>query len=207
MAKRKIKAQGLKSYQPSARMKSFLNEGIKLLERGNSHRTWQRKKVSVLDNMFQSLADMIYFLETTASNPELHEVFRKDLKDFFDMRAPRQAKQLHTLFGVNFPGAHLVETAFTRLIFATIVPHEDPGDEAFQTYRLKLLDILQSIIYTKMWFVLRHTFGVNNQVTKSALDDLKTACGWTAMVGRADYEKDYTPKRILDFPSPYSPSE
>ena len=204
MVKRGQASQGQKRYTPSEGISGFIEEKLELLEKGESSRDWDAKKVYYLDKLFQSFADLIYFLESTAANPELHEVFQDDLEDFFDMRAPRQAKQLHPVFGVHMSGIRLVETAFTRFVYASVVPHEDPGDEAFQNYRLKLLDTLQSIIYAKMWFVLRHTYGVNKQVTKSALDDLEDSLGWTAMVGVPDYEKDYTPNRILKFPSPYS---
>jgi len=207
MTKRASGPLKLKRYKPSKKVKGFVEEKLRLLKSGKSSRLWDRKKVDFLEKMFQSYADLIYFLENTAVNPELHEVFKGDLQDFFDIRAPRQTQQLHTLFGIDRTPARIQETAFTRLIFASIVPAEDPGDKDFQTYRLKLLDILQSIIFAKMSFVLRHTYGVNKQVTKSALHDIETSCGWTAMVGRADYEKDYEPKRILDFPNPYSNKE
>ncbi len=204
MTKRASGPQKTKRYKPPKKVKGFVEEKLRLLESGNTSRRWDKKKVDFLEKMFQSYADLIYFLENTAVNTELHEVFKSDLQDFFDIRPPRQTKQLHTLFGIDLTPARLQETAFTRLIFASIAPAEDPGDEAFQTYRLKLLDTLQSIIFAKMSFVLRHTFGTYNQVTKSALRDIENSCGWTGMVGKADYEKDYKPKRILDFPSPYS---
>ncbi len=55
-----------------------------------------------------------------------------------------------------------------------------------------------------MWVVLRHTFGVNKQVSKAALRNLEDSLGWTAMVSTPDYEEDYKPNRVLKFPSPYS---
>lgn len=204
MSKRGKGPQEQKGYKPSKKVKQLVEEKLQLLKSGKPSKSWDKKKFDYLEKLFQSYADMIYFLESTASHPELHEVFKKDLMDFFDMRAPRQAKQLHPVFGVHMSGIRLVETAFTRFVYASIVPHEDPGDKAFQNYRLNLLDTLQSIIYAKMWFVLRHTYGVNKQVTKSALDNLEDSLGWTAMVGVPDYEEDYTPNRILKFPSPYS---
>ena len=97
----------------------------------------------------------------------------------------------------------IVDTAFTRLIFASVVPTEDPGEGHFENNRLKLTNMLQSIIYAKMWFVLQHTFGNSDQVTKSALRDLSNSLGWTSMTWKPNYEKDYFPKRILDFPAPY----
>ena len=196
--------QEQKGYQPSKKLIQLVEEKLQLLKSGKSSKSWDKKKFDFLEKLFQSYADMIYFLESTAEHPELHEVFKKDLLDFFDMRSVRQAPQLHTLFGPHISGIRLNETAFTRLIFASIVPHEYSEEKPFEEYRLKLLDTLQAIVYAKMWFVLNNTFGVQKQVTKSALNDLENALGWTAMVGKAEVEKDHKPKRYLDFPSPYS---
>jgi len=55
----------------------------------------------------------------------------------------------------------------------------------------------------KMWFVLKHTFGYDDQVTKSAMRDLANSLGWTSMTWKPAYEKDHKPKRYLDFLAPY----
>jgi len=157
-----------------------------------------------MEKLFQSYADMIYFLENTASNPELYEVFKKDLMDFFDFRAPSQANQLHPFFGVYMSGTRLVDTAFTRLLFASVVPQDDPYDKHFDNNRFRMLLTLQGIVFAKMSFLLRNLWGVNSQVTKSALKDLENALGWVSLRGIDVPEEDYTPKRILKFPSPYS---
>ena len=203
MSKRGKGPQDQKGYKPSKKVKQLVKEKLQLLKSGKPSKSWDKKKFDFVEKLFQSYADMIYFLESTASNPELYDVFKKDLDDFFDIRAPYQAKQLHPFIGVEMEGIQIVDTAFTRLIFASVVPPEDPGEEHFENNRLKLTNMLQSIIYAKMWFVLQHTFGNDDQVTKSAMRDLANSLGWTSMAWKPAYEKDHKPKRYLDFPAPY----
>ena len=83
MTKRASGPQKLKRYKPSKKVKDFVEEKLRLLESGNTSRLWDKKKVDFLEKMFQSYADLIYFLENTAVNTELHEVFKSDLKDIF----------------------------------------------------------------------------------------------------------------------------
>ena len=203
-----MKAKGpqeQKRYVPSNRVKGLLEEKLRLLQEGESSRNWDRKKVDFLDRLFQSYADLIYFLETTATNPELYEAFKKDLDDFFDYRDPTQVKQLHPEIGVGMDGVRITETSFARLIFASILPTDDIAEKNFQKSRLKLVNLLQSMIYAKMWFILQNSFGESDQVTKSALQDLSSSVGWTAMMWKIGYQESGTyPRRILDFPSPYA---
>lgn len=196
-----------KGYKPSKQVQQLLNEKLRLLKKSKSSKLWDKRKFDFLERLFQSYADMIYFLEITASNPELYNVFKKDLMDFFDMRPTRDLRPLHPMFGVHQSGIRIVERAFTRLIYASVVPHDDPWDKDFQNDRLKLLDTLQSVIYVKMRYLFRNTYGVNSQIYTSALRDLENVVGWVAIRGKDIPEEDYTPKRFLDFHSPYFPKK
>ncbi len=190
-----------KGYKPSEVIQKYLKN--KLHKSAKSKMTPsldRRMKVYVLDKISQSMADLVYFLEQIAAHPELEKAFRQDLMDLFDMRPERDVKQLHPYFGVQMEGIRLQETAFTRLVFASVLPH----DEHFLTYRLRMLHTLQSIVYAKSKFVLDNNFGVYNQATKSSLEDMAKSMGWTAMIGKYEIDPEYEPKRVLKLPSPYS---
>jgi len=199
MVKRGPSPQEPKSYQPSEQMINFIDEKLQLLKDDQSDRNWDAQKSKVLDKMFHSWADLIYFLESIAENPELQDVFEKDLKDLFEVKPEHKEKQLSPLFGIELGGLRIKETAFARFIFASIIPHEDD----FDNFRLKLLHTLQSIVYAKTWWMLTQRIDSNDIIKKSALEDMGKAFQWTYHYSRTtgDYTKD--PSRFIDFKSPY----
>jgi len=200
LVKKGRKVDSTKYYTPSAVIEDYLKEKLQNLKTGKSSLNLNRMKVHILDKIFQSMADLTYFLEKIAVHPELEELFRKDLQDLFDMRPANEVKQLHPYFGVNMEGIRLQETAFTRLIFASILP----DDDKFLEYRLRIMHTLQSIVYAKTKFTMDANYGVFHQATKSSLNDLANAVGWTATIGKHEIDPEYHPNRLLGFPSPYA---
>jgi len=194
------KVNSTKYYKPSAVIEDYIKEKLQNLKTGKSSPNLNRMKVHILDKIFQSMADLTYFLEQIAVHPELEELFRKDLQDLFDMRPSNEVKQLHPYFGVNMEGIRLQETAFTRLIFASILP----DDDKFLEYRLRIMHTLQSIVYAKTKFTMDTNYGVFHQATKSSLNDLANAVGWTATIGKHERDPEYNPSRLLGFPAPYA---
>lgn len=200
MVKKGRKVDSIKYYTPSAIIEDYLKEKLRNLKTGKSSTNLNRRKMTMLDKVFQSMADLTYFLEQIAAHPKLEESFRKDLQDLFDMRPASDVKQLHPYFGANMEGIRLQETAFTRLIFASILP----DDDQFLEYRLRMMHTLQSIIYAKTKFTMDGNYGVCHQATKSSLNDLGNAVGWTATIGKHEIDPEYHPNRLLDFPAPYT---
>lgn len=200
MVKRGRKVDSIKYYKPSHVIEDFVKEKLQNLKTGKSSPNLNRMKVHILDKIFQSMADLTYFLEQIAVHPKLEESFRKDLQDLFDMRPASEVKQIHPYFGVHMEGIRLQETAFTRLIFASILPN----DEQFLEYRLRMMHTLQSIVYAKTKFTMDANYGVYHQATKSSLNDLANAVGWTATIGKREEDPEYHPNRLLDFPAPYT---
>lgn len=201
MIKRVLGPQNQKRYTPTPMLEKYISEKLQYLKKKESSRALDTRKVHVLDKIFQSMADLIYFLEKIAVNPDLQKVFEEDLWDLFDLRSENYniAKQLHPLFGTNIKGIRIQETALTRLIFAILMPHKSDHD-----FRLRLTYILQCVIYAKMWLVLRNEFGYDSQITKSALEDLENSLGWTGLLGKSkdEYQKSEL-GRIIDFSAPY----
>lgn len=199
MVKRGAHPQTPKSYTPSDGMKKLISEKLQLLKKGKSSTEWNIRKTRTLDKLFQTTADLIYFLEQIADKPDLQEVFEDDLREFFEVKRDSDVKQLSPLFGVEHGGIRIQETMFSRLVFASLIPHEDD----YNNFRVKLLNDVQSIVYVKMWWMLTKRFSPFDIVVKSALEDLEKAMGWTMFQSKSinDYVKD--PKRYFNFHAPY----
>ena len=197
MVTKKGKPQELKRYVPSKWLKSFLDEKLLLLEKDESDKNWNKLKVDNVDKLFQSMADLIYFLEITAKHSELRDVFEKDLEDLLDIRPDNKMKSLSPLLGVQHRGVRLTQTNLVRLVYASLIPHE----KEYNNFRLKLLNKMQGIVFDKMWWVMRDKFGANSQITDSVIDDMAKCSGWTAMLaGPKEYNKT-TQRRIIKFSS------
>ena len=195
MVKKGAKPQEVKSYVPSKWLKSFLDEKLLLLKKNESSRTWDKKKVDNVDKLFQSMADLIYFLEMTAKHSELREIFEKDLEDLLDIRPDSKMKELSSSLGIQIE-ITLSQTNLIRLVYASLIPHQ----ENYENFRLRLLNEIQGVVYDKMRWVMQDKFGVN-QVYSSVINDMEKCIGWTAMLaGPKDFDKT-TQKRIIDFPA------
>jgi len=142
---------------------------------------------------------MIYFLESIADNPELQDVFEKDLKELFEVKPDHSVKQLSPLFGIELGGLRIQETAFARFVFACLIPHDDE----YENFRLKLLHTLQSIVFAKTDWILTRRVDPNDIVKQSALEDLGKAFRWTYYLSKStrDYTEDSS--RFIDFKAPY----
>jgi len=169
---------------------------------GQSDRNWDAQKSKILNKLFQSWADLIYFLESIAENAELQEYFEKDLKELFEVKPDYKVKQLSPFFGVEKGGMRIQETAFARFVFASLIPHEDDSEN----FRLKLLHTLQSVVYAKAWWILTKTIDPHDIITKSALENLLKSFEWTYYISKST--KDYTEdaSRFIKFPAPYKAS-
>jgi len=202
MVKRSLGPQEPKSYQPSEQIQKFIKKKLLLLKNEKSDRNWDAQKSKILDKVFQSWADMIYFLESIAENPDLQDVFEKDLKELFEVKPDNKVKQLSPLFGIELGGLRINETAFARFIFACLIPHDDE----YENFRLKLLHTLQGIVYAKTDWMLTRSVDRFDIVKQSALDDMGKAFRWTYHYSKST--KDYTedPSRFIDFKAPYKAS-
>jgi len=199
MVKRGPHPQSPKSYSPSEGMKEFISEKLQLLKKEKSSTEWNTRKARTLDKLFQTTADLIYFLEQIADKPELQEVFEDDLREFFESKRDSDTRQLSPLFGVEHGGIRIQETMLSRLVFAALIPHEDDYDN----FRVKLLHGVQSIVYVKMWWMLTKSFSPSDIVVKSALEDLEKAMGWTLFQSKSIHDYIQEPKRYFDFHAPY----
>ena len=198
MVRRGFNPKKPKGFRPSLNIENLLQEKLRLLEKDKSSTKWNTQKSRIIDRLFQSWADMIYFLESIADNPELQDVFEKDLKELFEVKPDSSEKQLSPLFAAESGGLRIKETAFARFVFASLIPHEDE----YENFRLNLLNTLQSVVYAKTnWMLTRR--GGRDIVKQSALEDVGKAFRWTYYLNKSN--KDYAddPSRFLDFNAPY----
>ena len=199
MVKRGLSPQEQKSYTPSEALSAFIEKKLELLKKDESSRDWDAKKVYYLDKLFQSMADLIYFLEMTAANPKLRETFEQDLEDLLDVRPYRITKGLPAILEIHQSGMLLTQTNLLRLVYASLIPH----DKNYKNFRLKLLSHIQLIIHEKMWSIMQDEYGYSTQIAKSVLEDMGRALGWTAMLSKPkEYDKE-KPSRVIDFSHPY----
>ena len=136
---------GLKSeirYTPTASLKKYLEEKIKVLKEGSSDRNLDRQKVAKLNRVFQSMADLIYFLEMIETHPVLQEFFEKDLEDLVDLRPYRIVKGLPANYATIHTGIALPQTNLNRLFFASLLPHQ----KDYKNFRLTQMVNLQVLI-------------------------------------------------------------
>jgi len=198
MSKRVKGPQEQKSYEPSKQVKTMIREKLQLLEKDKSSKTWDKKKFDFIEKLFQSSADMIYFLEMTAANSKLREVFEKDLEDLLDVRPYRLVHGLPSTIGMR-TGIFLSQTNLIRLIYASLIPYE----KDYKNFRLKLLTQLQMLIYEKMGSIIQDEYGYSTQIAKSVMEDMQRSLGWVAMLSHPkDYEKE-NPSRVINFRHPY----
>lgn len=198
MVRRGPTPQGQKSYEPSEGLVRFIEEKLELLKQVESSREWDSKKVYYVDKMFQSLADLIYFLESLANNSELREVFEKDLEELLDVRPYNKTRGLPSNVGVS-TGIFLTETNLTRLVYASIIPHQ----KEFKNFRLKLLTNLQLLVYEKMHYIMQEEYGMMNQISKSIFEDMNRCLGWVTMLSKPKEFQKENPNRIIHFKAPY----
>jgi len=197
-------------YEPSSTLVNHLNE--RLRHRGSKE--WQvslkRHKITVLDKVFQSMTNLIYFLETVAVHPKLQEDFEKDLIDLFDIDPPLELdenrkriehyerKNLDPDFQ-SWAGIEIKDTIFTRLIYACLIPKElGPS-----TSQLQLLHILQNIVYAKAKLAYEIRYGVDDQITKSAMRDLENSMGWINGISKPLFFSKRESRRSIDISNPY----
>ena len=136
----------LQSLQPSLPTINAGEEGSntskaeKYYKRGKETRGARAKsKVDALDRVFQAFADVIYFLEFIEDHPELHDLYKKDLKDFFGFNNDPGTRQSH----YQYRGGAFERFIRTALFRDTSLEGDDLLD--FRVHLIKIL--INSAIY------------------------------------------------------------
>jgi len=139
-----------KLIRPSKRLEKYLAETLRIEELKSQSLTEKQKaglkldrrirnndekKVRMLDYLFRSMADLIYFFETVNHKPELIDKFGDDIED---------------LLGLNpiKPRCAAFERFIEAVIFGGMLA-DDYGKPEF-AYRYRALNIMQSLIKFKV---------------------------------------------------------
>jgi hypothetical protein len=155
--------------------------------------------------IFPSLANVIFFLESVARDPNLHELFRDDLLDLMT----GIGKQQHTQEQPTTEEAKKTEyehtpdlysdSAVARLTNSLLSARTDEGEIKGAQYRLVFADIMQRILTTKLREDLSKQFDVEEmqELLKPMAQGAKVLMKFCASWVPAE---DRDPDRWLDVP-------
>lgn len=191
-----------KQIPPSPKLIEYLNETLHLekmkLKKLDKHhslydqvepteiRNNDEKKVRWVDNLFESIANLIYFFEYVNNHPELITKFREDIED---MMGETIKSQLH-LDSKKAP--------FARLIREIIgLEYTDAGF----SYRTRLLHMLQFLINRKSDQIMTKfdTVPTKNDYEMRGMmsSDMKRAQTWIGYLDKYAADKERQPNRII----------
>lgn len=192
-----------KQIPPSPKLVEYLDESLRLekmkVKKLDKHRSLydqiestvirnnDEKKVRWVDNLFESIANLVYFFEYVNNHPELMDKFREDIED---MMGETIKSQQH-LDSKNAP--------FVRLISELIgLQYTDAGFG----YRTRLLHMLQFLINRKSDQIMMK---LDKIPTKNDYDmrsmmftDMKRAEIWIGYLDKYVADKEREPNRILE---------
>lgn len=159
------------------------------------------RKTEILDDIiFKSLANLIYFFEAIYQNPELDELFEKDIIELFD---PRRVKQDINLVNQRMNTSSLAfrKNNLSRLVFTALtIPNTKMKKKGPLTdFRITLLYQLQSIIRDRVSDILRREHGMTSVITEKAQGEFYDMLRWLALIaGPAAEEVKEKHNRIIE---------
>ena len=119
--------------------------GKELVE-NKEYSSLKKRKTDVLDRIFRSMANLIFFFQCIAEYSELAEVFDDDIKNLLGIRRKDPQKQ-----GLGF--------VFLELMLSIIKVEKQSLDEQNEKdFRLHLTHLLQTIIVDKVRLSTSDTF-------------------------------------------------
>ena len=141
----------------------------KALRRDKAYLNLKKRKTDVLDKIFTSMANLIFFFECIAESDELRSIFENDVLDLLGLRR-------------NSPESHRAGYIFSRLIKSILLTGKIPDGEDAIDFRLLLIDLLQQTLIEKVSISLPDVINREPGAKKNVLDDFDPACAWTRMV-------------------------
>ena len=187
--------------------KQCIKEGVwgKLRTSHPDYKNLNRRKNYVVDKVFRSMANLVFFFECIANLPSstmpsvdkverearkvLQDLFENDVKDLLGVRRanPKDKRQIYAF-------------VFDRLIHSLIYTGDGDVDKA-DYFRLKLIHILQDNIYRKIQVPLSDDFSPSGKGI--VLNDIGRSLAWTEMLANKVDTKDddsRKPGNTIDFP-------
>jgi hypothetical protein len=151
-----------------------------------------KTKSKWMDRIFQRTADLIFFLECIATNPELREEFKDEYNNLFR-------------FGVEDPSYYYAfhaipdrENTFRRLISSVLQLENRRMHDTSMTATY----IAQEAIYKKMRKVLEENLGeYDPEIASKISSDIQYCLAWIRFVSVPDEQKTHL-RREIDYYNP-----
>lgn len=181
----KYRKLGKKTFEGSSIGSKELAE-IKLKLRNNDE-----AKGRTIDNLFESMANLIYFFEFLNNHPKLIEKYNDDIED---------------LFGLQSNSTDPKWSPFARLILAITgrglgVGFDDSKDPRYY-FRRRLISIMQFLIGAKLKFYAFHSpKGTQDARFYDMIrTDLERTDTWANYLDKYMNDGSRKPRRVLDIP-------
>lgn len=129
----------------------------------------KKRKTDVLNKIFTSMANLIFFFECVAENDEIRSVFENDILDLLGMR--RYSPEIER------PGY-----IFSRFIKSIILTKKIPERDEAIDFRLLLIDLLQEALKEKISISLPSVIDSAHGAKMNVLNDFDKTRAWTRML-------------------------
>ena len=141
----------------------------KILKDDEVYSNLKKRKTDVLNKIFTSMANLIFFFECVAENDELRSVFESDILDLLGLRR-------------NSPELRRPGYIFSRLIKSILLTGKNREKEDAIDFRLLLIDLLQQALNEKINKSLPSIIDREPGARKNVLEDFETTRAWTRMI-------------------------
>jgi hypothetical protein len=191
---------GKKGYVPDKLITNYMQDKLlfekkrdetdlrgKALKDNEAYLNLKKRKTDVLNKIFTSMANLIFFFESVAEIDDLRSIFENDILDLLGLKR-------------NYPEIHRPGYIFSRLINSILLTGKIPGREDAVDFRLLLIDLLQQALTEKISKSLPSVIDREPGAKKNVLDDFDTARAWTRMARNMVDRNTLsgTPHRIFD---------
>jgi hypothetical protein len=197
-----------KPIPPTASIKKYLNETVELEQfRRSGKKTFDGSSIGskklaevklrlrnnddakgrAIDNLFESMANLIYFFQFVNSHPEIMYRFKEDIENLLGIT------------GQDVSKIDAKDPPFARLIREFI--GEEHDDTNFQ-YRTRLLHIMQFLINHKSdWVMMKNDVPSKNdyEMRSMMITDMKRAEVWMGYIDKFS-DREEKPRRVLEIP-------
>ena len=192
-AKEKMISQ--KSYVPDVIVTNYMREKLQFgkekeklglrgkdLQENSAYSNLRKRKTDALDRIFVSMANLTFFFECVAKNPDLEELFEDDIKDLLGVRRNDQNTDIYGFI-------------LARLLYSILIVHK--SDNNYNDFRLRLNNLLQQVVWNKASQTLIDVF--KPEGVQPVANDFDRVKAWTAMLAYNVRPEDKKPRRTFDF--------
>jgi hypothetical protein len=213
---------GPKSYLPNPDFVQYIRDELQMkeikraredageelsIDEKRFERNLDKRKSTWMNKIFQTTADLIFFLECVATEPDLTEEFKDEYDDLFGFGVEDDKMMYHMT--LKLPGtegyvelnptAHTIESyrnTFSRLISSMLQIHDhpttNPDDTTITATYLTQLAVLEKMRPIAKWSI-EYT---HPHIADRIIDDLQYSLAWIKFVSRPVKLKNHFRRRI-----------